>query len=157
MLIEELDLSFECDLDGNSIIDIFLSSVDDTDVPQFEMDLFIHQHLFGGGTFIHDVDFGDDSNGPLLVPVPLSGQFQTVRDCHVLIGRDHAEDNGFGIFAVPGCHFGGDLLDVFLALDVDPGDARQVDHGQIGAIVGVDPEFDGVVHDIPSLSRKLIS
>ena len=152
MFIEEFDLFFECDLDGDSIIDIFLSSVDDTDVPQFEMDLLIHQHLLSGGALIHDVDFGDDSDGPLLASIPLSGQFQTVGDCHVLIGRDYTEDNGFGIFAVPGCHIGGDLLDVFLTLDVDPGDARQVDHGQVGAIVGVDSEFDGVVHDISSLS-----
>ena len=87
-----------------------------------------------------------------MVPVPLSGQFQAVGDGHVLVGRDDAEDDGLGIFAVPGRHIGGDLLDVFLALDVDPGDARQVDHGQVGAIVGVDSEFDGVVHDISSLS-----
>ena len=123
MLIEELDLSFECDLDGNSIIDIFLSSVDDTDVPQFEMDLLIHQHLLGGGTFIHDVDFGDDSNGPLLASIPLSGQFQTVGDCHVLICRDYTEDNGLWIFAIPSCHICGNLLDVFLTFDVNSGDA----------------------------------
>ena len=135
MFIEELDLSFECDLDGNSIIDIFLGSIDDTNVAQFEVNLLIHQHLLSGGALVHDIDFGDDSDGSLLVPVPLPSQFQTVGDCHVLIGRNYAEDNGFGIFAVSGCHFGGDLLNVFLALDVDPGDAWQVDHCQVRAIV----------------------
>ena len=47
MFIEELDLPFECNLDGNSIIDIFLGSVDDTDVAQFEVDLLIQKHSFG--------------------------------------------------------------------------------------------------------------
>ena len=100
MFIEELDLPFECNLDGNSIIDIFLGSVDDTDVAQFEVDLLIQKHSFGWGALVHDIDFGDDSDGPDAVSVPLPSQFQTVRGRHVLIGRDDTKDNCLGVGAV---------------------------------------------------------
>ena len=48
-------------------------------------------------------------------------------------------------------HFSGDLLDIFLPLDVDAGDAGQVDDGEIGSVIGVDTQLDGIVDDLSAL------
>lgn len=54
-------------------------------------------------------------------------------------------------------HFGGDAFDVLLAADVDAGDAREVDDGEVGTVVGVDPQLYGVVDDLPALPRHVVS
>lgn len=54
-------------------------------------------------------------------------------------------------------HVSRHLLHVLLAPHVDTSDARQIDDGQIGSIVGVDAEFDGVIHDLSALPRHLVS
>lgn len=54
------------------------------------------------------------------------------------------------------CHLCGDSLDILLSLDVDTGDSWQIDYGEIGSIIGVDPEFDGIVDDLSSFACDLI-
>jgi hypothetical protein len=53
-------------------------------------------------------------------------------------------------------HLGGHLLHVLLALDVDTRDAGQVDDGQVGSVIGVDAEFDGVIDDLSALASHFV-
>ena len=55
------------------------------------------------------------------------------------------------------CHFSGDAFDILLTADVDAGDAGQVDDGEVGTVVGVDPQLDGVVDDLPAFPRHVVS
>lgn len=57
---------------------------------------------------------------------------------------------------VQSCHFGGDFLDILLPLDIDTRDAWQVDDGEIGGIIGVDPQFDGIVDDLSALAGHIV-
>ena len=54
------------------------------------------------------------------------------------------------------CHLCGYLFDVLLSLDVYPGDSGQIDDGKIGTIVGIDPQFDGIIDDLSALSRYFV-
>lgn len=45
-------------------------------------------------------------------------------------------------------HFGSDLVDVLLPSDIDPGDAWQIDDGQVWAVRAVNGELDGIIHYI---------
>ena len=157
MCIEILDFFFESHLDWHSVDDIFLSPVDNTDVSKFQMDLLVHQHLLGGCSLVHDVDLGYDTDRSFSVLVPVPGEFQAVRNCHILVGRNHTKNDGLGVLAVSSRHSGGDLLDIFLPFHVDSGDAWQVDDCQIGTIVRVDSELDGVINNVTALSCHLVS
>lgn len=53
-------------------------------------------------------------------------------------------------------HLSGDLLHIFLALHVDTCDAGQIDDGEIGSVIGVDAEFDGVVDNKSALSCHIV-
>lgn len=135
MFVEEGDFVFECLFDGHFVVDIFLGPVDNTDVSQFEMDLLVHKHTLSGCAFIHDIDFGDYSDSPFPCLVPVSGQLKPIRGRQILVRRDDTKDDSLGILAVVTCHLDCDFLDVFLALDVDTSDTRQVDYRQIGTII----------------------
>ena len=64
------------------------------------MDFLVHKHLLGRCPLVHDVDFGDNSDGALSGLVPLSGKFESVRNGEILISGDDAEDDGLGVLAV---------------------------------------------------------
>ena len=74
-----------------------------------------------------------------------------------MVGRDNTEDYRLGVLAISGSHLSGYFLDILLPFDVDPGDARQIDHGQVWAIVGVNSELDGIVNDISAFACNLVS
>ena len=65
--------------------------------------------------------------------------------------------NTFIAKAVLAGHFSGHLLDVLLSLDVDARNAGQVDDGEIGSVVGVDTELDGIVYDLPAPTGHIVS
>ena len=43
-----------------------------------------------------------------------------------------------------------------MAFNVDTSDSRQIDDGEIGSIIGVDSEFDGIIDDLSSFACNLI-
>ena len=135
MFVKEGDFVFECLFDWHFVVNIFLGSVYDTDVSQFEMDLLIHKHALSGCAFIHDIDFCDDSDSPFSCLVPVSGQLKTIRGRQILVSRDNTEDDSLGIPTVVTCHLDCHFLNILLAFDIDTSDAGQVDYGQIGTII----------------------
>lgn len=121
------------------------------------MNLLIHQHLFGRSALVHNIDLGYHSDCPLLGSVPISCQLQTIRNCHILIGRNHTQNDCLWILTVPGCHLCCDFLDIFLTLHVNPCDSGQIDEGEIWAVVGVNSELDGIINNIATFSCNLVS
>ena len=134
MFDEELYLPFEGDLDGHAVVYVLLRAVHDPDVAQLEEDLLVEEHLLGRGALVHYVDLCYDPDRALPGFVPFPCEFQPVGGGEVLVCGDDAEDYSFWVLAVEPCHFSCNLLDILLPLDVDAGDAGQVDDAQVGAV-----------------------
>jgi len=120
------------------------------------MNLLIHQHLLGRGALVHNIDLGYHSDCPFLGSVPFSCQFQAVRSCHILISRNHTQNDCLGILTVSGCHFSCDFFDIFLTFHVNSGDSGQIDQGEIWAVVGVNSELDWIINNITTFSCNLV-
>lgn len=53
-------------------------------------------------------------------------------------------------------HLSGHFLHVLLPLHVDTRDTGQIDDGQVGSVIGVDAEFDGVIDYLSTFSCHLV-
>ena len=121
------------------------------------MDLFVHQHLLGSCSFIHDIDFSYHTDGPLPLLIPVPSQLQPVRCRQVLVSRYHAKNDSLGVTAIPLSHLCCDSLHVFLPLHVNSSNARQIDNGEVRTVTRINSQFDRVIDDLPPLSRHIIS
>lgn len=65
MFGEVLCFMLDGHLDLHFVYNVLLTSVPDSDEPQLQWDFLVHQHPPGIGPFVHNVYFGDDSDGPL--------------------------------------------------------------------------------------------
>ena len=68
-------LSFDGNLDRDSINDILLRTIFDTNKSKSQIYVLTLDHSLSTGTFIHDIDFGDDTNG--------SNTFWVNLSCHL--------------------------------------------------------------------------
>ncbi len=75
MCAEVLDFVLKSNLDWHLVDDVFLSPVNDTNVAELQVNLFIQQHLFSTGSLVHNIDLSDNTDCPLAVLIPLSGEF----------------------------------------------------------------------------------
>jgi hypothetical protein len=62
MSVEIKLLFLDGSLNWNSIYNILLGSVFDSNETESKCDIFSFDHSFGTCTFIHDIDFSDDTN-----------------------------------------------------------------------------------------------
>lgn len=81
-------------LDGDSVQDVLLGPVLDSDEPETERHIFTLDHPLGVGTPVHDINLGDNTNSTDTLWVHLSRHLQTVRRRHIGIRWKHAEDDG---------------------------------------------------------------
>lgn len=70
---EEFLFFFDCDLDFNVVVDVLLRSQFNSNVAVIEGDIFSSKHFEGISALIHDVYFGEDTNGSDSVGVELLG------------------------------------------------------------------------------------
>ena len=99
-----------------------------------------HDHVLGVGALVHDVDLGDDSDGPDTLGVKFPSKLKAVACCHICISWDDDEDDGSRLPAVLLNHVLCDLLDVLVLVRSshrDTGDTRQIDECEIRACVRV--------------------
>lgn len=75
----EIELfSFDSNLNRDSINDILLGTIFDADESKSEIYVLTLDHSLSTGTFIHDVDFSDDTNSSNTLWIDLSSHLQTV-------------------------------------------------------------------------------
>ena len=154
----EIKLLFlDCLLDANSVNNILLRPVFDSDKAESELDILALEHAFGIRSLVHDVDLGNDANGSDALWIEFPGHLQAVGSSHVCVGRQHAKDDCPVIAAVPGCHVLGYLLDIFiLAVDRNTSDTWQVHHGQVGACVRVNVQNNWFIDDVLFLPADFV-
>ena len=59
----EIKLFFlNCSFNSDSINDILLWSILDTNESKSQLNIFTFKHSLSTGTFVHDIDFSDDTN-----------------------------------------------------------------------------------------------
>lgn len=156
MLLEEFCFIFQRNFNRDFILDILLRPVNNTNIPKLEPDFLIEQHFLSTGSLIHDVNLGDNTDSPLLLHIPLSGQFETIGGWQVLICGDNTQDNSLGVNAVSFCHFCCDALYILLPFHVDSGNAGQIDDGQVGAVYGEYFQLYRVINNVGSCSRHIV-
>jgi hypothetical protein len=128
------------------VVDVLLRTVLDPHVPQLQRNLAVGDHGSSVSPSVHDVDLRDHSQRTGALGVPTPGQVQPLRSSHVSVGRNNSQDNCPFLSTVTFGHFDSDLFDV---CDLVPhgnlSDSRQVDESQVGTLVRVDSQFDGLV------------
>jgi len=103
-----LDSSFN----WNSINDILLGSVFDSNETESKSDIFSFDHSFGTCTFIHDIDFGDDTDSSNTFWIDLSSHLQTIRGGHIDVSWEHTQNDCSWITNISICHCSSNLFNV---------------------------------------------
>ena len=94
------------------VVNIFLRSILHSYVSQSQVHNFIVDHLGSISSSVHDIDFGDNSEGPSSLWIPLPGQVETLRSGHVSIGWNNSQNDSSILFAVPTCHLSCHLFNI---------------------------------------------
>lgn len=124
--VEKFHFIFQRHFHRHSVIDILLRSVDNTNVSKFKKNFLIHKHLLSTGTFVHDINFGNNSYSSLTFSIPLSSKFKSIRCGKILVSGYNTKNNSFRITTISFCHFCCDSFDVFLAVDIYTSDSWQI-------------------------------
>ena len=144
-------------LDTNSVENVLLRPIFDSNKAESELDILALEHSFGICSLVHDVDLGDYTDGSDALWIEFPGHLQAIRSSHICIGWQHAEDDCSVVTAVPGCHVFGYFLDVFvLAVDRNTSDSWQIDHCEIWTGVRVNVEHDRFIDDVLFLTTDLV-
>lgn len=157
MRVEEGHLLFLGGLDRDSVLDILLRSVLDSNESQTKLNLLVHNGALRVCASVHDINLRNDTDSSDALGVDPSGHSETFLGGHIGVGSDDTKDDSSGVGHVPLSHAPRDLLDIGgLTLDGDESNAWQIDQGQIWARVRVDVEHDRVVNDVSRGSSNLI-
>ena len=114
------------------INNILLAPVSDSNIAQLQRYFLVHQHSSGVGSFVHYINFSDDSYCPFAIRIQLPGHEQSIASTHILIGRDYTENNGPFIPSITHTHILSDPLYVMtLVIYSYFGDTRQINDGQV--------------------------
>ena len=70
---------------SNPIDDILLRSIFNSNKTHSKMYIFTFDHSFGGGTFVHDINFCDDTNCSNTFWINLSSHLETIGCCHISV------------------------------------------------------------------------
>lgn len=144
-------------LHGNTINDILLRSVLDSDKSKSQLHIFTLEHTFSVGTFVHNVNLCDNTNSSNTLWIKLTGHLQTVWGSHICVGWQHAKNDCSWVTAVPGSHtFCYFFNHGILSINWDSCNTRKIDHGKIWASVRINIENDWFINDILLLSTNLI-
>ena len=121
---------------GNVVIDLKLTTALNSKVSKLKWVVFSLQSFISISASVHQVDFGNDTDGTFAFGVHLPGQLKRVRRSDVNVGRCQCKDQG-----VLGQHKSQDhlsdlILNVgWLAFDRHFCKTRKVNHSQIDHIL----------------------
>lgn len=139
-------------------MDIFLSSVLDSNESKSQLDLLVHDHSLGVGSSVHDIDLGNDSHSSDSLRVQSLSHQQTFTGGHIGVGWHDTENNGSGVGAISLSHLSGDLSNVgWLTLDGDQSDTWKIDESEIWARMGVHIEDNWLIHNVGLILGDFIS
>lgn len=136
-------------LDGYLILDVLLGSVLNSDETETELNLLVHDRALSVCASVHDVNLGDDTDGPDTLGVDPASHSQTLLRRHISVSGNDTKNDGARIGHISLSHLASDLLNVFwLSCNWDQRDTWEIDKGQIWASVRVHVEHDRVVNDV---------
>ena len=148
MVPEELSLGGASFADRPALRDVLLAPVHHTDVSEPQRDNFASDARDGVGAAVHDVELGDDADGPFAHGIHELGQCECVGVGEVGVGGGDGEDEARFAFDVGEDHVSDAFLDVgWLVPDWDARDAREVHQGHGEDVRGANLEADLLVRD----------
>jgi len=143
VVLEELALIIQGLLDALGGVDVLLATVDDGDVAEAEGDDTAGKNVQDVGALVHNVNLGEDSDGPDTLRVDLPGEVEAVRVGKIGVGGRHSQNNRVLLGDELDAHVPDLLLNVLgLALDGDLGHARKIDQGEVKHAGRVNLEID---------------
>lgn len=141
---EKLALVLQGVRDGTLVLNVSLTSVDDGDIAESEGDDSSSKNVDDIGALVHEVNLGQDTDGPLSLGVNLAGELETVRVGQIGVCGSDGEDDGVGLANLLQNHVLDLLLNVSgLVSNRHLGQAGQIDKGQGEDVGRVDAEVDG--------------
>jgi hypothetical protein len=144
-------------LDRNLIYNIFLCTILDAHKTETKLDFLIHDHLLSVGTSVHNINLGDNTNGTDTLGVKLTRHLQTIRCCHICIGRHHTKDDCAGVRHISVGHSTSNFFNiVWLISDGNTSDTRQINKSQIGTSMRVHLKNDRLVNDVLVCTTHLV-
>lgn len=96
----------------NSINDILLGSVLNTNETKSEGNIFSFNHSFGTGTLVHNINFGDDTDGSNTFWIDLSCHLKTIRCGHIDVSWEYAQNDSSWIIYISVSHRSSNLFNV---------------------------------------------
>lgn len=99
-------------LNWDSINNVLLGPVLDSNESKPKGDILSFNHSFGTCSSVHYINFSDDTNSSNTFWITLSSHLETVGGGHISVCRQHAQNDGPWISHISICHSSGDLLNV---------------------------------------------
>ena len=106
-------LFFNCFFDCDSINNVLLWSVFNTNETKTKSNIFTFYHSFGTCTFVHNINFCNDTNSSYTFRIHLSCHLQTIRGSHISICWQNTQNNCSWIRHVSCRHCSCNLLNIF--------------------------------------------
>jgi len=82
-------LFFDSCLDWDSIHNILLWSIFDTNESKSQLNIFSFEHSFSISSLIHDINLGNDTNSSNSLGIKLTSHLKTIWGCHICISREN--------------------------------------------------------------------
>ena len=103
-----LNSSLDCDPINN----VLLRSVLDSDETKSQVDIFTLDHSLSIGSFVHDIDFSDNTDGSNTLWINFSCDLKTIRGGHISIGWKSTQNDGSWVTNISHSHCTSDLLNI---------------------------------------------
>lgn len=143
--------------DSNPIHNILLRSVFDSYEAKSEVNILAFEHTFCVGTFVHNINFCDNTNCSYTFWIKLTSHLKTIRCSHICVCRQYTKNEGSWISAIPCSHIFCNFFDVFiLTVNWDSCNTRQIHHRKIWTSVRENVENNWFINNVLLLSADFI-
>lgn len=159
MSVEIKFFLFNSSLYWNSINNILLRSIFNSNEPESKSNIFSFNHSFGTCTFIHDIDFSDDTNCSNTFWVNLSCHLQTIWSGHINICWKHTKNDCSRIIYVSISHRSSNLLNVIWLIGTshrNTSDSWEIYKCKIRTGWWINMECNGLINNVLTLTAYLI-
>lgn len=146
-------------IDGNTVYDILLGSVFNTDETETQVHILSLNHSLSIGSLVHDIDFRDNTDCPDTFGVDLSRHLKTIGGGHICIGWQGTQNNSSGVTDISHGHCSCNLFNIVWLVRSRHWNSRntwQINQGQIWACMRVDRQNDWLIDNIFTLTADLV-
>ena len=152
-------LLFNSLFDRNSINDVLLRSVLDSNKSKSQGHIFTFNHPLSTCSLVHDIDLSDDTDCSYSFIINFSSHLKTIRVGYISICRNYTQYDGTRIRHVSICHSTCNLLDIIWLIRSSHGNSCntwKIDQSKIWASLRVNCQNNRFIDNVFTLTTNLI-